>query len=53
MKIGNSLAVQWLKFGAFTAVGPGLIPARGSKIPQAARCGQNKQTKNNENIEQK
>ena len=36
-KPGNSLAVQWLGLGAFTAVGPGSIPGRGTKIPQAMR----------------
>ena len=39
---GNSLAVQWLGFGAFTAVGPGLIPGRGTKIPQAAHSAAKK-----------
>ena len=29
----NSLAVQWLGFRAFTAVGPGSIPGQGTKIP--------------------
>ena len=33
--VGNSLAVQWLGLGAFTAVGPGSIPGWGTKIPQA------------------
>ena len=40
--IGNSLAVQWLGLLASTAGGLGLIPGRGTKIPQAARCGQKK-----------
>ena len=31
---GNSLAVLWLGLGTFTAVGLGLIPGRGTKIPQ-------------------
>ena len=30
----NSLAVQWLRLSAFTVVGPGSIPGRGTKIPQ-------------------
>ena len=28
--LGNSLAVQWLGFGAFTAVGPGFDPWSGN-----------------------
>ena len=39
-KKGNSLAVQWLGLGAFTAQGPVSIPGQGTKIPQAARYGQ-------------
>ena len=30
----NSLAVQWLGHGAFTAEGAGSIPGQGTKIPQ-------------------
>ena len=37
---GNSLAVQWLGLGAFTAEGAGSIPGRGTKIPPAVWCGQ-------------
>ena len=37
---GTSLAVQWLGLCSFIAEGPGSIPGRGTKIPQAARCGQ-------------
>ena len=33
---------QWLRLGASTAGGTGSIPGRGTKIPQAARCGQRK-----------
>ena len=33
--IGNSLAVQWLGLGTFTAEGTDSIPAGGTKIPQA------------------
>ena len=29
--------VQWLRLSAFTAVGSGLIPGRGTKIPQAVQ----------------
>ena len=36
---GNSLMVQWLRLGVFTAVGLGLIPGRGTKIPQAMQHG--------------
>ena len=40
MKTGNSLAVQWLGVGTFTAEGPGSIPGQGTKIPQQATwCG--------------
>ena len=34
--------VQWLRLGAFTAVGPGSIPGQGASIPQAEWCGQKK-----------
>ena len=37
---GNSLAFQWLGLHALTAEGPGLIPGRAAKIPQAAQHGQ-------------
>ena len=36
MEKGNSLAVQWLGLGAFTAGSPGLIPGQETKIPQSA-----------------
>ena len=39
--MGNSLAVQWLGLGTLTAEGPGSIPGRGTKIPQAMCHGQN------------
>ena len=42
---GNSLAVQWLGLGAFTAGDPGLIPGWGTKILQAMRLGQKKKKK--------
>ena len=45
----NSLAVQWLGLRAFTAEGPDSIPGRGTKIPQALRCGQTKQNKQTKN----
>ena len=32
---GNSLAVQWLGLGAFTAEGAGSISGQGTKNPQA------------------
>ena len=41
---GNSLVVQWLGLCAFTAKGVGSIPGQGTKIPQAAWCGQKKDT---------
>lgn len=34
-KSGNSLAIQWLRFSAFTAVALGSISGWGAKIPQA------------------
>lgn len=37
---GNSLAVQWLGRGAFTARDSGSSPSWGSRIPQASRPGQ-------------
>ena len=42
--MAHSLVVQWLELSAFTAEGLGSIPGRGTKIPQATRQGQNKQT---------
>ena len=45
-QIGHSLAVQWLGLYAFTAEGPGSIPDRGTKIPQAT---QNKTNTNKQN----
>ena len=44
--IGNSLVAQWLRFPGFTAEGFSSIPGWGTKILEAAGCG-NKQTKNN------
>lgn len=35
----NSLTVQWLRLGVFTAVGSGLILGRGTKIPQGMQHG--------------
>ena len=37
---GISLAVQWLGPGTFTASGLGSVPGKGTKILQAAWCGQ-------------
>ena len=37
---GNSLVVQWLGLGAFTAKGLDSIPGQGTKIPQASLCSQ-------------
>ena len=42
---GNSLVVQWLGLRASTAGGPGSIPSRGIKIPQATQPKKGK-TKN-------
>ena len=41
--VGSSLAVWWLGLYASTAGGTYLIPAWGSKIPQATWCGQKSQ----------
>ena len=38
---GSSLEVQWLGFGAFTAVAQGSIPGQGTKIPQDVERGKN------------
>ena len=38
----TSLAVQWLRFGAFIARGLGSVPGQGTKIPQASLCSQKK-----------
>ena len=40
--LGNSLVVQWLGLSAFTPEGPGAIPGRGTKIPQATQHGEAK-----------
>ena len=45
---GNSLAVQWLRLRAFTAVGLGLMPGQGTKIPQAVQHRQIKKKKEKE-----
>ena len=42
---GTSLVIQWSRLCASYAGTVGLIPRRGSKIPQAA-CPKNKQTEN-------
>jgi len=36
VRAGTSLVVQWLGLGGLKAEGPGSIPGRGTKIPQAA-----------------
>ena len=38
--------VQWLGLRALTAEGPGSIPGRGTKIPQAVWCSQKKKKTN-------
>ena len=51
LTLGNSLAVQVLGLCAFTAEGPGLIPGRGTKSPQAMRrCQENKTRKKERKI---
>ena len=42
LKMGNSLAVQWLGLCSFTVEATGSIPGRGTKIPQAVQRGQKK-----------
>ena len=39
--------VQWLGLHASTVGGKGSIPGQGTKIPQAAWCGQKNKTKQN------
>ena len=46
VKSREFLAVQWLGLCALTAEGPGSIPGRGTKIPQAVWCSQKKKKKN-------
>ena len=41
--MGNSLVVQWLRLGAFTAVSLGSIPGWGTKVPRP--CGTAKKKK--------
>ena len=41
----TSLSVQWLGLCPFTAEGPGSIPGRGTKIPQALWYGKKKKKK--------
>ena len=45
--------VQWLGLCAFTAEGPGSIPGRGTKIPQAGQCGQHPPPKKRKEKERK
>ena len=42
--MGNSLVVQWLGLCTFSAKGVGSVPGRGTKILEAAGCGQKNQT---------
>ena len=42
MKVGLSLAVQWLKLCPSNAGGAGLIPGGGTKIPRVLWCSQKK-----------
>ena len=41
---GTCLLVQWLRLYAPTAVGAGLIPGQGAKIPHASQWVQKKKT---------
>ena len=38
LNLGNSLVVQWLGLCAFTAVGPGSFPGRGTNILHKLQC---------------
>ena len=40
--LGIPLAVQWLGLCTFITEGKGSIPSQGTKVPQAARCSQEK-----------
>ena len=42
VKLGNSLAVQWLGLCTFTAEFGGSVPGQGTKITQTAWCGKKK-----------
>ena len=44
LKMGTSLAVQWLILHVPNAGGVGLIPGQGTKILHVAQCLENKQT---------
>ena len=44
--LGNSLVVQWLGLGTFTALGLGSISCRGTRIPKATWRSKKKQKKN-------
>ena len=46
MKRGNSLVVQWLGLGNFTAVGLGSIPAQEIKIVNTAKEREEKHEEN-------
>ena len=43
---GNSLAVQSLRLGPFTAMGLGSVPGWGIKIPQVTQCPPSPRTYN-------
>ena len=45
LDLGDSLMVQWLSLCTFTAKGLGLMPGRGTEIPQAMGCGKKKPQK--------
>ena len=48
--MGTSLVVQWLRLYASTAGSTGSVPGWGTKIPHAARWGQKKKVKRNDEI---
>ena len=45
---GNTLVIQWLGLGAFTAEGPDSIPGLGTKVSQDAKQQQQQNVLNNE-----
>ena len=49
-EMGNSLEVQLLRLGDFTAEGMGSIPGWGTKIPQSLQCDQKKREREKHNL---
>ena len=49
-EMGNSLEVQLLRLGDFTAEGIGSIPGWETKIPQSLQCDQKKREREKHNL---